>query len=356
MNNQRKILLLSAMMTVAAAQAQLVTTQHEVVDCGQVTFRQPVTAEFKLKNGGNKQLNITDVRTSCGCTTVDYPKTTIAAEDSFTVRATYDAKQMGTFQKQVGLYLNNADEPYILTMRGRVVSEIVDFAGDYPYMLGELKADLQEIEFDDINKGDRPIQRIHIQNPTDEVMEPVVMHLPNYLVANVSPSKIAPHHNGVVTIMLDSKKLRDLGLNQTTLYLGGKPGDTVSSDKEITVSAVLLPDFGNLTAGQKTVAPKIELSQETLNLGAFNGKKKLKGEVLITNKGKETLEISSMQMFTTGLQVSLGKRKILQGESVKLKVTAIASDLQKSKVKKPRILIITNDPEKSKVVIEVVCK
>ncbi len=69
--------------------------------------------------------------------------------------------------------------PFILSMRGRVVSNVVDFAGPYNELLGELKSDVQEVEFDDVNRGDRPVQRIHIFNPTEEMMEPVVMHLPN---------------------------------------------------------------------------------------------------------------------------------------------------------------------------------
>ena len=101
-------------------------------------------------------------------------------------------------------------------MRGRVVGSIVDFAGSYDEMLGVIKSDAQEVEFDDnVNRGDRPVQRIHIFNPTDEVLEPVVMHLPSYLHAFVfQPSKVAPRHSAEISFVLDSKKLRDLGLDQ----------------------------------------------------------------------------------------------------------------------------------------------
>lgn len=88
-----------------------------------------------------------------------------------------------------------------------------------------------------------------------------------------------------------------------------------------------------------------------LNLGSFNGKKKLKGEILVSNQGKSVLDIRSMQMFTMGLQVQLKKSKIQPGETVKMKVTAVAADLKKSRAKHPRILMITNDPENAKVVI-----
>ena len=346
------IWMLSALLALPAS-AQKITTQHEVVDCGQVVFRKPVTAEFVLKNDGRKPLIINNVLKSCGCTEVDYPKTGIAAGESFVIKAVYDAKQMGTFTKQVCLYTNADEEPFILSMRGKVVGSVVDFAGSYDEMLGVIKSDAQEVEFDDVNRGDRPVQRIHIFNPTEEMMEPVVMHLPNYLQAAVSPSKVAPHRSAEITFVLDSKKLRDFGLNQTSVYLGERPGDKIAPEKEIVVSAVLLPSFDKLTAEQKEQAPKVELSTTDLDLGSFNGKKKRKGEILVTNKGKSVLDIRSMQMFTMGLQVQLKKSKIQPGETVKMKVTAVAADLKKSRAKHPRILMITNDPENAKVVIRI---
>ena len=346
------ILMLSSLLAVSAS-AQKISTQSEIVDCGQVVFRKPVTAEFLMKNEGSKPLIIHQVYKSCGCTEVVYPKNSVAPGDSFLVKAVYDAKQMGTFHKQICLYSNASEEPFILSMRGRVVSNVVDFAGPYDELLGELKSDAQEVEFDDVNRGDRPVQRIHIFNPTDRMMEPVVMHLPNYLQAQVSPSKVAPHHSAVVVLGLDSKKLRDLGLNQTSIYLGERPGDKIAPEKEIVVSAVLLPDFDKLTTEQKAKAPKLEISTTELNLGSFNGKKKLKGLVTLTNKGKSELEIRSMQMFTMGLQVNLKKSKIEPGETVKMKVTAVAAELKKSRVKTPRILMITNDPDQAKVVVKI---
>lgn len=346
------IWMLSALLALPAS-AQKITTQHEVVDCGQVVFSKPVTAEFVLKNDGRKPLVINNVLKSCGCTEVDYPKTSIAADESFVIKAVYDAKQMGTFTKQVCLYTNADEEPFILSMRGKVVGSVVDFAGSYDEMLGAIKSDAQEVEFDDVNRGDRPVQRIHIFNPTDEVLEPVVMHLPDYLHAFVSPSKVAPRHSAEISFVLDSKKLRDLGLNQTSIYLGERPGDKVAPEKEIVVSAVLLPGFENMTPAKKALAPKIEMSATDLNLGRFNGKKKLKGEILITNKGKSELDIRSMQMFTMGLQVNLKKSKIQPGETVKMKVTAVAADLKKSRVRHPRILMITNDPDHAKVMVKI---
>ncbi len=333
--------------------AQKIEAINKIVDCGQVTYQDPVTAEFEIKNKGNHPIRIVDARMSCGCTEVEYPKDEIPAGSKFTVRVTYNAQTMGRFNKLVDLYAEGNEKPLLLRMRGHVVREIVDFGGKYDFMLGTIQSDCNDIEFDDVNRGERPQKKIHIRNTTDGNVEPVVMHLPDYLQAEVSPSKIAPGHSGVVTVTLDSKRLKDMGLTQTSVFLGGFPGDRVSREKEISVSTVLLPKFDNLTATQLANAPRLKLSTTELNLGAFAGKKKLKGEVVIRNDGKSTLNIKNLQMFTVGLQVSLNKQKLQPGEQAKIKITA-EQRLLKTARSKPRVLMITNDPNLPKVTINII--
>ena len=331
--------------------AQSLEAKNQTLNVGQVMFRQPVVAEYELHNKSNRDISITKVRTSCGCTTVDYPEGYIHGASDFVVRATYDAKTMGHFEKQIGIYTTDSDQPLMLTLKGIVVDEVVDYTGDYPLALGDLLVDMNNIEFDDVNQGDRPMAKIHILNNTDQTVQPIVMHTPDYIIAEVSPSKIRPGRSGVALITLDTRKITDYGLTQTSVYLGRQPGDKVAPNKEIDISAVLLPSFNDLTEKELQQAPHIQLSTTTLNLGPFNGKKKLKGEIEIQNVGKSELNITKLQMYTVGLQVSLNKSKLAPGEYAKLKITAVERDLRL--VRSPRVLMITNDPEQPKIIITV---
>lgn len=353
----KKIFISVALLTMPlfGAMAQNIMATNEIIDCGQVMYQSPATADFEVRNMSNKSLRIIDVRTSCGCTSVAYPKDRIEAGDKFMVSVTYDAETMGHFDKYVGIYSEGADKPLMLRVRGNVVREMVDYGGNYNFMLGNIKSDCNDVEFDDVNRGDRPQKKIHIFNATSTTVQPVVMHLPQYLTADVSPSKIASGHSGIITMTLDSRKLGDMGLTQTSVFLGAFPGDKVNREKEISVSAVLLPKFDNLTAQQLANAPKLYLSTVELYLGKFDTKKKLKGEVVIRNDGKSELKIKSLQMFTVGLQVSLNKQTLQPGESAKLKVTA-EKKLLKTARSKPRVLMITNDPDQPKTTIKIVAE
>lgn len=350
----KRIFISASLLVLASlgASAQKIEAVNKVVDCGQTVYQSPATAEFEIKNKSSRPTRIVDVRMSCGCTDVEYPREEIPADGKFTIRVTYDAQTMGHYNKLVDIYTEGNEKPLVLRMRGQVVREIVDFSGKYDFMLGSIHSDCNDVEFDDVNRGERPQKKIHIRNTSSETIQPVVMHLPDYLTADVSPSKIAPGHSGVVTMTLDSKRLKDMGLTQTSVFLGSFPGDRVGREKEISVSAVLLPKFDNLTASQLANAPRMSLSTTELDLGAFNGKKKLKGEIIIRNDGKTSLNIKSLQMFTVGLQVSLNKQKLMPGETAKLKVTA-EERLLKTARSKPRVLMITNDPNLPKVTIKI---
>lgn len=332
--------------------AQRVTVEQDVVDLGQVLFQSPATAEFILKNKGGDRLSIRQVRTSCGCTTVTYPHEEIPAGQQFKISAVYDAQTMGHFQKQVALYTTSSSQPVVLTLRGVVVEELVDYSGDYPYSIGQLRTDCNEIEFDDVNSGELPVKKIHIINASDKTSQPVLMHLPAYLSAQVSPSRIPPGKSGVATIILHSDKLRDFGLTQTTIYLGENPGDKVSQEKSINVSAILLPSNFNQQFEENQPSPKIRISTTNLQLSQPSNKNKRKGEITIENIGTAPLEISRLQMFTLGLQLSLSAKTIDPGKSAKLKISGDIRQL-KSLQNKPRVLIITNDPQHPKIIINI---
>ena len=336
------------------AMAQRISAKNEIIDCGNVLYESPVTVKFELTNKGN-ELNIDQVRVSCGCTTVDYPRQTIHRGDPFTVTATYDARQLGHFEKEVALFCNSSTKPFYLKMRGVVVEEANDFTGNFSYKVGGLMVDKNDVEFDDVNRGDYPVQLIHIRNNTSETVSPVIMHLPSYITATVSPTHIAPGKTGVASLKLDSRKLRDLGLTQTSVFLGKKPGEKVSLDKEISVSAVLLPDFDNMSETQLANAPKINLSETTLDLGSFGDKTSKSGIIFIENTGRSELDIRSMQMFTSGMSVKLNKSKLKPGEQAKLKITVNKKQLRSAR-SKPRVLMITNDPTQPKVVVKVTVK
>ena len=329
------------------AEAQKLTINKTTIDVGKTGFEVPVTATFELRNKSSKQMVISKLETDCGCTTVDGPKT-VAAGERFTISLTYDARMLGHFTKQVALYSNATNEPVYLKMKGVVLTDVVDYSKRYPYDLNGLLASINNVEFDDVKKGETREVEINLMNNTENDMTPNMLHLPTYLHALAMPETLEPNRSGKIILTLNSEEVHQYGLSQVSIYLAKKLGERISNETEIPVSVVLLPDMSNFEGVNSEQAPQLELSAEMLNLDAHHKN----GTIIMTNKGQSLLKITSLQMFTGGVKVKLPKQELQPGESTKLRVTIIPDQIRKAR-SKPRVLMITNDPNHSKVVITI---
>ena len=341
-------LMMTVLLTLATttADAQRLSVTNATVDVGRTGYEIPVTATFELRNRGFRRLVIEDVKPDCNCTKVEYPKGEIGVGDKFTIRVTYDARQLGHFNKQVAVVSNGSKKPVYLTMTGVVLAELQDYSGFYPHDFNNLLTDANNLEFDNVQKGEERTFEMRIMNNGNTTMQPNVLHLPAYLSATAYPEHLQPGHSGKMVFTLHSEKIRDYGLTQTSVYLAQQLGEKVNSETEISMSAVLLPPVT-----QMANAPQLELSDSILNID-FAGKPKKTGDIVLTNKGLSPLDISALQMFTGGLKVTLGKSRLNPGEQTKLKITAVADELKTVRTV-PRVLMITNDPNHPKVVITI---
>ena len=333
-------------LAVTTAGAQRLSVTNATVDIGRTGYEIPVTATFELRNKGLRRLVIEDVKPDCYCTKVEFPKGEIGIGDKFTIRMTYDASQLGHFNKQAAVVSNGSKTPVYLTMTGVVLADLQDYSGSYPHDFNGLLADADNLEFDNVQKGEERTFEIRIMNNGNKTMQPNVLHLPPYLSAKAYPEHLQPGHSGKLLFTLHSEKIRDYGLTQTSVYLAQQLGEKVNSETEISMSAVLLPPIT-----QTDNAPHLALSDSVLNID-FAGKEKKTGDIVLTNKGQAPLDISSLQMFTGGLKVTLGKSHLNPGEQTKLKITAVAEELKTVRTV-PRVLMITNDPDYQKVVITI---
>ena len=328
------------------------TFDKKVHEFGVVLWKHPATATFTIKNDGDKPLVISNVTTSCGCTVADWTKTPIAPGATGTVSSTFDAKALGHFYKDIGVYCNAADRPIYLMIQGEVSADSKNYTLTHPFEIGAIRLNKDAIEFDDANKGDKPTMEILVANTTNEVYAPVLMHLPPYMEAVAVPERIGKKGTGKIKVTLDTDKLPKFGLTTATVYLSRFPGDKVGEENAIPVSAVLLPDFSHISQQQRLNPPAVELSTEELTLPPLAENEKKSQKIVVKNVGKSDLEITDLQVFNSALGVQLKKRVLKPGASTKMKITAYGKYLKKVKGT-PRVLMITNDPNCPKIIVKV---
>ncbi|MBL4578670.1 MAG: DUF1573 domain-containing protein [Flavobacteriales bacterium] len=89
---------------------------------GEIAKDKPVTAEYKFKNTGNKPIIISEVKKTCGCTVPKWPEQPIMPGEEAVIKATYNAKNPGAFNKTITV-VSNAEENYIyLRLKGKVLA------------------------------------------------------------------------------------------------------------------------------------------------------------------------------------------------------------------------------------------
>ena len=332
-----------------------ISTNGDVYDFGIIPRNKPVTKDFTIINTGNQPLVISEVTASCACTATEWTKKPIAPGDTGYVRSTFDAKAMGRFYKTVNIYSNAANHVKYIAIKGEVAIGVTNYKKELSYEIGSIRLDKRYIEFPPANSGDMPTAEIQLANTSDKPVDVTLMHLPPYLKAEAKPQILDRGRKGKITLTLDTKLLKDLGLTQAPVYLARYSGDKVSPDNEIDISAILLPGFSKMTTLQRNHAPKIKLSSTDLNMGEIPLNGKVSHTIIISNTGITRLEIKKLQVFNSAVGVSLGKKIIQPGQSTKLVVDLSGKWLKKTKGEK-KVLMITNDPTNPLVMINLKVK
>lgn len=336
------------------ANAQL-TTPSATVHLGEVAWHSPKTQDITFQNKTHHAVTLTDVRTDCACTSAAWKRgQVIDAGEKANIRLTFDAQTLGHFKKSVRVYTDYKGKTQVkeVWIEGRVVAELTNL-DDYPYDVGEgIHLSTGTLEFDNVRNGDMPQQTVGIVNNTKESYVPTLMHMPAWLTAECTPTTIRPGRTGTITFTADASKVGRYGLAQTNIYVSRHMGDKVGKDNEMQVSLTLVPQV-NIAPSALVIAPKA-VADTTLTLVAGTGRKanKATGTMTIGNTGRSDLEISRLQVYNPGLEVSLNKSVIKTGEVATMKVSLQTDKLPQYKGRL-RILLITNDPLRPTIVVDV---
>ena len=98
------------------------------MDIGSVRIdEEPRAFDIELRNTGGQDLIITNIETSCHCTTVDYPREPIKGGRSATLHLTFSAKDFfpSDVLREVQIFSNTADSPKLFYFKVKVAPQKV---------------------------------------------------------------------------------------------------------------------------------------------------------------------------------------------------------------------------------------
>jgi len=99
----------------------------ETIDLGKLQQGNPTTATFTVANIGAEPLIIEQANPTCGCTISNYTKEPIANGKMGEIKATYNAANIGAFEKHLTVKFAGVNEVKSITIKGEVLSK-EDFA------------------------------------------------------------------------------------------------------------------------------------------------------------------------------------------------------------------------------------
>ena len=98
-----------------------ITFDTLVIDYGTINKGDDGVRQFKFTNTGNADLEITQVRSSCGCTIPKKPENPVAPGASDVIEVKYDTKRVGPIRKTITVASNASNPMVALKIKGEVV-------------------------------------------------------------------------------------------------------------------------------------------------------------------------------------------------------------------------------------------
>lgn len=312
----------------------------------------PVSTIFTFTNKGKTPLVINQVIASCGCTSPEWTKSPVEPGKSGELKVTYNpAGRPGTFVKTITVLSNASNNRLELRIKGEVETPEILRAVQYPVIMGSIRLDKRSIQVGEINSSARFDGKLMIFNPTDKPLNIKFAGVPRHIKLTTSQNPLQPEQTGEILVSYDPSAIKDWGVRKDDFYILYNNETRMTSDRRITVSAIIKEDFSKLTQSQKENAPKIEVSDIKADFGSVSPGQKISKEIKIKNTGKSILHIRKITCGNPAIKPSINRMSIPAGSEATLNIQLDAASLRRAIAE--NMVVITNDPSRSSLPIRI---
>jgi hypothetical protein len=116
------LLLISASVSAQSTSKKILRFDLVEIERKDIPYDSKELFNFKFTNATGETITITNVQTSCGCTTAEKPVNPIKKKKPGTISVSYDTKRVGEFVKTITVTSDKAP-PVVLTIKGNVLPQ-----------------------------------------------------------------------------------------------------------------------------------------------------------------------------------------------------------------------------------------
>ncbi len=330
-------------------QGQGLKFKNDFYDFGKLEKSSPnVSHDFKFRNVSDKPVSIKKVKTSCGCTSPDWPKKPIKPDETGKIKVVFSpSSQKGYFQKEITV-LTKSNKVYHLMIEGIVRDKEKVKARArkiLPFNVGNLQMDKKRLDFGDVRNETRDTAFLTLYNESEKniklkkVKGAKAIHFP------ALPLTFRPGEKRTIKAIYEP-----IGMNSAYKNYGTKKikfafvtTDTKKPNKRFSAQARLYPNIEKPEDGAKR--PRLRLEKRVINLGQVSSGFYLKSDITLTNIGTKPLKIYGTDAQMCSCTEPITRKKILKpGESTDIRVDFNAKNFN-GRVREA-IKVYTNDPDR----------
>ena len=298
----------------------------------------PVEYTFKFINNSDKEIKITNVKASCGCTTPGWTREAILPGDAGFVKAKYNPRNRpGKFRKSLRLTTTDPASNQTLYIGGFVKPKPKTPEQEFPVVMGNFRLKYKSINMGKITteKVIEKVFDIYSSSDTIEMINKEDWLLPEHIEISLVQESLKPGQVGQIQVSYDPIKKNDFGFVSDNIKIA-------NSEENLSVMAVIDEFFPEMSAEELDRAPKLELSKRSYDFGKVPAGTKVEMEFELTNQGKEKLLFRTIKSNCGCITYDFKDKGIKKGKSQKLKVFFDTSETRGNQYKS--VTIYSNDP------------
>jgi hypothetical protein len=343
----KRLIFLTLILTGSLCEAQQVKplrSQEEIHDFGYVDQEAgPVNYSFQFANVSNRPVKILNVQASCGCTTPDWTKDAVAPGSTGFIQASFNPKgRPGYFNKSLTITTDFDSNPLVLQIKGQVSTGEMNVATEFRSVSGSWRLKTSSFNMGKVHiKDDFTVKEFLVHNGGEKPVTFLKMIGPAFINTDVIPKTIQPGSTGKIRISYNGKKKGLYGFQSDNIEL--ETDDAEQPIKSFTVYATLEEYFEVRSPEELAKAPRLAITDTSLDFGKIKQHQSITREVSIVNNGRSELALRAVQGNCACITTAASKDKLKPGEVGSIQITFNPQDRIGTQQKS--VTVYSNDPQ-----------
>lgn len=318
------LIILISLQNIIYAQDEVLQFNKSTFDFGNIPMvSSDKVAVFKFEYNGNEPITITNVSTSCGCSTPNWPKTPIKKGENGEINVVYNSKnKVGEFSEKFLVTTNISTKAYELNIIGRVDEGLTNLYNAYNHIVDlGVRVQTPILKYGYIFENKSDTLSLKVYNSSSDIRHIKLAALPNYIkLAGNSQLELKAGEIDSFRIVLNAPKAKSLGLLKGQFNIFVDKTKKINYNNTLSFSAYIKKDISQLSPEQLSNAPKIEIAPSVIMLSKVESKNEYRATVKIMNLGKSILTINNIKSNNALLKISINRKSIRAGKESLLTV------------------------------------